>query len=100
MKGYTSIGGRMSDMSSLPTFAEAKKEIALKRGTGWLDGSVGTFPAGTRMHVVFENGDWLFVDIPSGEISWPMDPTGTFGYIHKNDVLQASSVTQLDWMNQ
>ena len=52
------------------------------------------------MHVVFENGDWLFVDIPSGEISWPMDPTGTFGYIHKNDVLQASSVTQLDWMNQ
>lgn len=97
MKGYTSIGGRMSDMSSLPTFAEAKKEIALKRGTGWLDGSVGTFPAGTRMHVVFENGDWLYVDIPSGEMDWVMDPEGTFGYVLKNDVEEMSVSRLIEW---
>lgn len=97
---YTSLENMVSGLSSMQPVAEAKKEISLKRGTGWFDGSVGTFPAGTRMHVVFESGDWLYVDIPSGEISWPMDPSGTFGYVHKNDVVQASSVTQLDWMNQ
>ena len=97
VKGYTSIGGRMSDMSSLPTFAEAKKEITLKRGTGWLDGSVGTFPAGTRMHVVFENGDWLYVDIPSGEMDWVMDPEGTFGYVLKNDVEEMSVSRLIEW---
>lgn len=97
VKGYTSIGGRISDMSSLPTFAEAKKEIALKRGTGWLDGSVGTFPAGTRMHVVFENGDWLYVDIPSGEMDWVMDPEGTFGYVLKNDAEEMSVSHLIEW---
>ena len=97
VKGYTSIGGRMSDMSSLPTFAEAKKEITLKRGTGWLDGSVGTFPAGTRMHVVFESGDWLYVDVPSGEMDWVMDPDGTFGYVHKNDVEEMSVSRLIEW---
>lgn len=96
---YTSLGNLVSGLSSMQPVAEAQKEITLKRGTGWFDGSVGTFPAGTQMHVVFESGDWLYVDIPSGEMSWPMDPAGTFGYVHKNDVVQASSVLQLNWID-
>ena len=80
--------------------AKAEKEITLKSGTGWFDSTVGTFPTGTRMHVVMEDGDWLYVDIPRGEMNWLMDPEGTFGYVHKNDVVQASTICQLDWMDE
>ena len=61
------------------------------------DGTVGTYPAGTRMHVIFEAGDWLYVDIPSGEVSWLMDPDGTFGYVHKNDVEEMTASCLIDW---
>ena len=80
--------------------AKAKKEITLKSGTGWFDSTVGTFPAGTRMHVIMEDGDWLYVDIPRGEMNWLMDPEGTFGYVHKNDIVQASTICQLDWLDE
>ena len=97
---YTSLDGEGFLLAALQPVAKAKREITLKSGTGWFDSTVGTFPAGTRMHVVMENGDWLYVDIPRGEMEWLMDPEGTFGYIHKNDVIQASTACQLDWLNE
>ena len=81
----------------MPTVAESKKEFTLKRGTGWFDGSVGTWPAGTQMHVIFESGDWLYVDIPSGEMNWVMDPEGTFGFVHRNDVTEMPASSLIRW---
>ena len=49
------------------------------------------------MHVVFESGDWLYVDIPSGKMDWVMDPDGTFGYVHKNDVEEMSVSRLIEW---
>ncbi len=95
---YTSWGEQNIDLSIPQPVAEAEKEITLKSGTGWFDSTIGTFPAGTRMHVVMEDGDWLYVDIPRGEMNWLMDPEGTFGYVYKNDIVQASTAIQLDWM--
>ena len=90
----------MQPMTSTQPVAKAKKEIEVKNGTGWFDGSAGTFPAGTRMHVIFEDGDWLYVDIPQGEMNWMMDPEGTFGYVRKSDVIQAATACHLDWMDE
>ena len=70
------------------------------RGTGWLDSAVGSFPAGTLMHVVFEDGDWLYVDVPRGEMTWLMDMEGSFGFVRKSDVFTASSVCRLEWMEE
>ena len=87
-------------MTSTQPVAKAKKEIEVKNGTGWFDSTVGTFPAGTRMHVIMEDGDWLYVDIPRGEMNWLMDPEGTFGYVRKSDVIQAATACHLDWMDE
>ena len=95
--GYTTLSSHMSFLVVMPAMAEARKEFSLKHGTGLFDGTVGTYPAGTRMHVVFETGDWLYVDIPSGEVSWLMDPDGTFGYVHKNDVEEMTASCLIDW---
>ena len=97
VSGYTSRNSFMSSLNTLPAVAEAKKEITVKRGTGWFDGSVGTFPAGTQMHIIFESGDWLYVDIPSGDMNWVMDPDGTFGYVHRNDVTEMTSACLINW---
>ena len=94
---YTALENMIPGLGSLPAVAESKKEFALKRGTGWFDGSAGTYPAGTRMHVIFESGDWLYVDIPSGKMNWVMDPEGTFGFVHRNDVLEMSASCLIDW---
>ena len=97
---YTSWGGKIHHMVMPQPVGKARKEIALKRGTGWFDGSAGTFPAGTKMHIILEDGDWLYVDIPGGELNWLMDSEGTFGYVHKNDILQAPTPCQLDWIDE
>ena len=97
---YTSYDGRIPSLVTPQPAAKAKKEITLMRGTGWLDSAVGSFPAGTLMHVVFEDGDWLYVDVPRGEMTWLMDMEGSFGYVRKSDVLTASSVCQLEWMEE
>ena len=57
VSNYTAVYNQIPGLSALPTVAESKKEFTLKRGTGWFDGSVGTFPAGTQMHIIFESGD-------------------------------------------
>ena len=85
-----------ANLSALPT-VEAQKDIPLKKGTGLFDGTVQTLPAGTKMHVIIENGDWLYVDVPQGEIEFLMDVDGTFGYVRKADVTFLSIIPGLDW---
>ena len=100
VSNYTSWGGQIHHMVAPQPVGKAKKEITLKRGKGLFDGSAGTFPAGTKMHIILEDGDWLYVDIPQREMNWLMDPEGTFGYIRRNDIVQASTACQLDWMDE
>ena len=83
-------------MNALPV-AEAQKEIALKRGTGLFDGTIQMLPDGTRMHVIIDRDDWLYVDVPRGEIQYLMDVEGTFGYVRKADVTCLSAPVGLDW---
>ena len=83
-------------LNALPV-AEAQKEIPLKKGTGLFDGTVQALPAGTKMHVIIDNGDWLYVDIPQGEIGSLMDVNGTFGYVRTGDVTFLSIIPGLDW---
>ena len=78
--------------------AETLQPVKLKNGVGWFAKTVQELPAGTRMHVLAERGNWLHVMIPQGEIGWMMDVNGTDGYIRKEDVRTASSALQLDWM--
>ena len=82
--------------SALPA-AEAQKEIPLKRGTGLFDGTLQTIPAGTKMHVIIDSGDWLYVDIPREEIEFLMDVEGTFGYVRKADVRFLPTPAGVDW---
>ena len=87
---------RSAQLSALPV-AEAQKKIPLKKGTGLFDGTVQVLPAGTKMHVIIDNGDWLYVDVPQGEIEFLMDVDGTFGYVRKADVTFLSIIPGLDW---
>lgn len=79
--------------------AKTKKACALRKGTGWLDGTVMDLNAGTKMHVIAVVGDWLHVVVPQGEPGWMMDVNGTDGYVKASDVLQAGTSLQLDWMD-
>lgn len=87
---------RHAQLNALPA-VEAQKEIPLKKGTGLFDGTVQTLPAGTKMHVIIENDDWLYVDVPQGEIEFLMDVDGAFGYVRKADVTFLSIIPGLDW---
>ncbi|MDD3214616.1 MAG: SH3 domain-containing protein, partial [Eubacteriales bacterium] len=88
----------LSQYLPLPV-AKAKKDIALKKGTGWFDGTVATLEAGTQMHVLGTRGDWLHVMVPQEEKpGWLMDINGTDGYVKAGDVVQAATSLQLDWL--
>lgn len=87
---------RSTRLSALPV-VEAEKEIQLKKGMGFFDGTVQALPAGTKMHVIIENEDWLYVDVPKGEIQFLMDVDGTFGYVRKADVTFLPIIPGLDW---
>jgi hypothetical protein len=78
--------------------AKAKHDCALKKGTGWFDGSVADLKAGTKMHVIAVCGDWLYVVIPQGALGWVMDVNGTYGYVKASDVMRAATEIQLDWL--
>jgi len=78
--------------------AETLAPVKLKSGVGWFDKTVTELPAGTRMHVLAERGNWLHVMIPQGEIGWLMDINGTDGYIRREDVRIGLTSLQLDWM--
>lgn len=80
--------------------AKAKKAVALKKGTGLLDGTVTELPEGAKMHLVLESGDWYYVCVPRGEMGCFMDPEGTYGWLKKEDVITAGMVCQLDWVDE
>ena len=80
------------------TVAANRRPTSLKKGTGWLEGTAAELEAGTKMHVLCERGDWLYVVVPRDEISWLMDLDGTYGYVRATDVEQAATAIQLDWM--
>ncbi len=73
---------------------EAKEDLRLKSRAGWFGGTVREVPAGTRMHIMAECGDWLHVMIPREEITWLMDVDGTDGYV-KADEVELVSLTAL-----
>ena len=96
---YTAIGTGLIHVNMeypLP-IAMCKNSIQLKSGTGWFDKTVAELPAGTKMHVIMDQGDWLYVVVPQGSIGWLMDVDGTYGYIRKSDVKVVATESYLDW---
>jgi len=77
--------------------ARLQTDAKLKDGGSWFAKTLQKLPAGTRMHVLAERGDWLHVMIPSGELGWMMDLNGQDGYVKKNSVIMAATALQLDW---
>lgn len=72
---------------------------ALKAGTGWLDKTLATLPAGTRLRVLAERGDWLHVTVADGPMGWLALTDGLEdGYVKAADVLIAATEAQLDWL--
>lgn len=85
--------------STLPLpVAQTTRDTRLKAGTGWLDGSLQDLPAGTRMHVLSDQGGWLYVVVPRGELGWLMDVEGTYGFVQADQVIQAATALQLAWL--
>ena len=79
--------------------AVAKQPIDLKNSTGWFAGTVQQLNEGTRMRVIMEKDDWLYVVVPREEYhdTWMMDVNGTYGYVKKSDVSIGTLEIQLDW---
>lgn len=52
---------------------------------------------GTQFHILAETDDgWRHICIPSGELVAEMDINGTYGYVHKDDMITGASVITLD----
>lgn len=79
--------------------AETKQDVKLKSGTGWFDRTVQPMPAGTRMRVMMDKGEWIYVVVPRAEYAsdWLMDIDGAYGYVKKSDVSIGALGIQLDW---
>ena len=100
---YTRVENSSVRLDTPQPLAKARREIALKKGTGWLGTGwfaekAGSVPEGTKMHVILSDGDWLYVCVPRGEIDLLPDPEGTFGYVRKSDVVLAYTGCALDWI--
>lgn len=98
---YTTAGpnGASSQSHISPLLlAETTRETDLKKDTGWFSGTVQKLPKGTRMHVMMERDNWLYVVIPRNQLHWRMDTEGTYGFIPKDAVLVAPLPVQLDWL--
>ncbi len=89
-------GNAVSATPPLPV-ARAKKDLALKSGTGLFDRNTAELPEGTKMHVLCRQGGWLYVSVPRGEAGWLMDVEGRYGYVRAGDVSLAATALQLDW---
>lgn len=89
-------GNAVSAVPPLPV-ARAKKDLALKSGTGLFDENTAELPEGTKMHVLCKQGGWLYVSVPRGEAGWLMDVEGRCGYVRAGDVSLAATAVQLDW---
>ena len=89
----------LQNESSLPPMATATVDTALKAGTGWFDKTLADLPAGTRLHVLAEQGDWLHVTVADGPMGWLALTDGLEdGYVKAADVRMAATEAQLDWM--
>ena len=55
---------------ALPPMAAVTVDTALKAGTGWFDKTLADLPAGTRLRVLAEQGDWLHVTVADGPMGW------------------------------
>jgi hypothetical protein len=51
---------------------------------------------GTTFHILTEYDGMYHICIPQGELSWAVDPDGTYGYIPKKNVLTGYSPSALD----
>lgn len=53
--------------------------------------------AGTDFHILAETSDgWRHICIPAGKLTGEMDLSGTYGYVHRDDMLTGASVAALD----
>ncbi len=100
---YTRVENSSVRLDTPQPLAKARREVTLKKGTGWLGTGwfaekAGTVPEGTKMHVILSDGDWLYVCVPRGEIDLLPDLEGTFGYVRKSDVVLAYTGCALDWI--
>lgn len=96
---YTSLGSDTIHINMeypLP-IAVCANSLRLQSDTGLFNKTVSELPAGTKMHIIMDQGDWLYVDVPRGDISWLMDVDGTYGYIRKSDVKVVAIESYLDW---
>ena len=73
------------------------KNVELKKNTGWFGKTAAELVAGTKMHVILEEDDWLYVVVPRGDIGWLMDVDGTYGYVRRSDVRVGALEACLDW---
>ena len=84
---------------ALPPMAAVTVDTALKAGTGWFDKTLADLPAGTRLRVLAEQGDWLHVTVADGPMGWLALTDGLEdGYVKAADVRMAATEAQLDWM--
>lgn len=89
----------LQNESSLPPMAAVTVDTALKAGTGWFDKTLADLPAGTRLRVLAEQGDWLHVTVADGPMGWLALTDGLEdGYVKAADVRMAATEAQLDWM--
>ena len=79
--------------------AVAEQPVDLKSGTGWFDGTKQKLSEGTRMRVIMEKDNWLYVVVPRAEYNntWLMDVNGAYGYVKKSDVTIGALEIQLEW---
>lgn len=55
-------------------------------------------PAGTLVHVLAEDSDWLLVNVPAGEMTWQEDwASGTVGFIRRSQAEVAKSMLYLKY---
>lgn len=79
------------------TVAMVNQETALKKGTGLFAGTVQALPAGTKMHVICQEGSWLYVVVPQADIDWYMDIDGVYGYIKADSVSCYATPLHAQW---
>ncbi|MEA4927424.1 MAG: SH3 domain-containing protein [Candidatus Limiplasma sp.] len=72
--------------------------VTLRSDSGPFARDGAQLPAGTRMHVIAVQGDWLYVAVPSGAIGWKMDLNSTFGFIRADAVRQGATALQAEWL--
>ncbi len=76
-------------VTALPV-GKAKGDIRLKDGMSWFASTVQILPAGTRMHVLAECGQWLHVMLLEDGNGWIMEVEGTDGYIRSDEITYVS----------